>query len=943
MKKYILILFLFVLVTLFSGSRVFSQTHVVTHNVDWVTHDQNMWGPNGSPFTLNMDIDLFNISFGDTNSFGGIQDLGWLGEWGAVIDLGTWIEAASTFSIHGFTTGSIDAEYPVEINLTFPDNYTFNPGEWVTINTNYTVEPGWDLTSHFPTAGIIQLDFFFGFGIDISATLCLYSCTSFDIINLNIPTDSINIFYLNSQTGDVSYPCWDGFFFTICHDDFLPIIIEDWWDIGLTGFIDIPYVETTDWLGTDKCIYASGDDLWLHLNIDIIQLLAAICQLIPPPAGPAISQFLGMLSGTFDIGGGVSIDYTLLSINFGLDSYMQQDFTLCPTVWTRFTFPTSVPYTETDPNNNDAVVASGNAAVIDIKVDDDLNFKYPCDGYPVWDIGIQHYLTNDFTNHTWDSLAFYFNITAFEFWINLPSFPVLPDICIPEYCIDVPTPCPEKSNGSDTCWQTVCTPEICTPPVVVTPPDLTIHIGPLFTLTLPLGYIPITWYNNTWQLAGWVPNESGFYDTIMPDEQIIPNPPMTMHAEITNQIICFGDSIGEITAFVENGTPPYTYIWSTGDSTTTNSTSNSIPNLGAGTYYVTVYDSGPCYFYDTVDIQNIDPPLYISLDVKNVTCYQGSDGRITAHVSGGSPGYTYAWYPFGGYDSVAPNLPAGTYYVVATDLLNCDISDTATLIELWPLPDINIKAEPDSGCQPLKVQFYETTPDSGQTYLWDYHDRGITDTVKNPLHTFYYSGLFDVTIYVTSNHGCIDSLTIDDMINVFPKPNAEFRPEPAETDILESWVAFNNLSDNTYWSYWALGDGEYSTETEPMHHYLDTGNFHIVLYIETEHGCRDTVSHDILVRESITFYAPNAFTPDENGINEEFLVKGTGVDYSTFHMMIYDRWGKQVFESDDIYKGWDGKINGNLVRESEVFTWVVTYKDILQRKKKHTGTVLLIR
>jgi len=942
MKKHILIIFSFLFLMFSINGRVFSQTHTVTHNVDWVTHDQNMWGPIGDPFTLNMDIDLFDISFGDTTSIGDIVNiLG--GDFGAVIDIGTWVEAASTFSIHGFTTGSIDAEYPVEIDLTFPDNYTFNPGQWVTINTEYTVEPGWDLTTHFPTAGVIQLDFFFGFGLNISAEVCIWDCITFDVIHLNLPTDSINIFYLNSQTGEVAYPCWNGFFFEICHDDVLPIIIEDWWGIGLTGFIDIPYVETTDWLGADKCLYASGDDLWLHLNIDIIQLLSAIAQLIPPPAGPIIVQICDFMSGTFDLGGGITIDYTLLSLNFGLDSYMQQDFTLCPDVWTRFTFPTSVPYTETDPDNGDSVITSGNSAVIDIMCDYDLNFKYPCDGYPVWDMGIQHYLTNDFTNHTWDSMAFYFNITAFEFWINLPSFPVLPDICIPEYCIEIPVPCPEKSLGPDTCLQTVCMPEVCTPAIVVQQSDLTIHIGPLFSQTFPLGYIPITWYDNTWQLAGWTPNQTGIFDTIMANEQIIPNPPMTMHADITTQIICFGDTNGVITAFVENGTPPYTYIWSTGDSTTTNNTTNSISNLAAGTYYVTVYDSGPCYFYDTIDISNVDPPLYISLEPKNVTCFGGSDGQITAHVTGGTPGYTYLWSPIGGFDSVASNLPAGTYWVVATDLLNCSISDTATLIELWPLPEINIESEPDSGCQPLFVQFYETTADSGQTYLWDYHDEGFMDTIKNPIHLFENWGLFDVTIYVTSNHGCLDSLTIEDMIDVFPKPNADFRPEPEITDILESWVAFDNMSDITFWSYWIFGDGLTSNETFPLHHYTDTGSYDITLYVVSEHGCRDTVKHSIYIKESITFYAPNAFTPEGNGINEAFIVKGTGIDNSTFNMMIFDRWGTLVFESSDVNVGWDGKIGGKIVKDSGVYSWVVTYKDYTERKHKYSGTVMLIR
>ncbi len=941
MRKYIFLIISFLLINCCWVFKANSQTHTVTYDVDWITHDQNMWGPNGSPFTINMDIDLFDISYGDTTSVGSITNiLG--GDFGAIIDIGAWIEAAATFSMHGFTTGSIDAEFPVEIDLTFPNNYTFNPGQTVTINSDYTVQPGWDLTTHFPTAGVTQLDFFFGFGLNITATVCIWSCVTFPALSIQIPTDSINIFYLNSQTGEVAYPCWNGFFFSICHDTILPIIIYDWWNIGLTGSIDIPYIETTDWLGQDNCIYASGDDLWLTLNIDIIQFLSAIASLIPPPTGPAIQQFLGLLSGTIDLGGGFTIDYTLLSLNFGLESYMQQDFTLCPTVWTRFTMPTTVPFTVTDPDSANMQVDAGNAQVIDIETGNDLHFQYPCFGYPVWDMGIQHYLTNDFTNHTWDSMAFYFNISAFEFWINFPSFPILPDVCIPEYCINVPVPCPEKSLGTDTCWEVVCMPEICTPGVIIEQQDLTIHIGPLFSQSFPLGYIPITWYNDTWELAGWLPSQSGFYDTIMANEQIIPNPEMTLATSITTQIICFGDSTGAITATVQYGTPPYTYIWSNGDSTTTANTSNTITNVPAGTYYLTVYDSGPCYLYDTVPIANTDPQMFIELIPTQVTCVGGSDGRIIANVTGGTPPYSYQWYPIGGTTSIAQGLPADTYWVVVTDILGCDISDTTTLIELWPLPLINIKAEPDSGCQPLKVQFYETTPDSGQTYIWDFHD-GVTSDEKNPLHTFYGWGDFDITCYVTSIHGCLDSLTIEDMITVFPKPNASFIPVPDDPDILEAWIYLDNTSDNTYWSYWALGDGEYSNETDPFHHYVDTGYFHVVLYVQSEHGCRDTAQRDIFVRESVTFYAPNAFTPNSNGLNETFRIEATGIDNKTFHMLIFDRWGKQVFESSDFEQGWDGKINGKPVKDSGVYSWVVTYKDIDKRHHNYRGSLLLLK
>jgi gliding motility-associated-like protein len=920
----------------------YAQTHTITHHVTWHTENQNMWGPNGQPFTIDTNITLFWFDFGDTISINFIQNI-FGGQFGAALDIGTWLEIGSVFSINGFTTGSIDATYPVSIDLTFPNNYTFNPGSNVTINSDYSVLPGWDLTSHFPTAGVIQLDLFFGFGFNIDATVCIWNCWTVSPINIQVPTDSINIFYLNSQTGQVAYPCWNGWFFSICHDTILPIVIPDFWGIGLTATIDIPYIQTTDWLGADNCLYAHGSDPWINVNLNVIQFLSAIAGLIPPPTGPAIQQLLGMLSGTINVGGGITIDYILLALNFGFDSYMVQDLTLCPTIWTTFDFPTSVSYMETDPSSGNALVAQGNSSVITIHTGNDLHFDYPCWGYPAWDMGIAHHMTNDFTNHLWDSMAFYFSVTAFEFWINIPSFPVLPDICIPEFCIMVQIPCPEKAP-IDTCWQEVCSPEICTPPVTLNLADPVIHIGPLYHQVFPLGFIPITWFNQTWQLAGWTPNQTGIFDTIMPPHTIIPNPEMELTLAISTPLICYGHYTGELTALVTNGTAPYTYVWSTGDTVVTQASANTLSNVGAGLYWVTVSDVNGCTLWDSITIQSVDPQLFIWLEPTMVTCVGGSDGQIIAHVSGGTPPYNYTWHPFGGNNPLASGLPAGTYWVDVVDIHGCHIYDTTTLTELYPLPPINFTAQPTQGCQPLPVQFYELSPSQGQTYLWDFHDMGATSTEKDPFHIFFGAGYFDITLYVTSIHGCLDSLTIDSMIWVHPKPIADFIAMPDVIDRLDPGIYFENTSSDTYYCFWTFGDGGASQATHPFHSYMDTGVYTVTLYIGTQYGCRDTVSKIVRVKEAYTFYAPNAFTPDNNGINEHFVVKGIGIDNSTFQMTIYSRWGDKVFETDDIHTGWNGKDKNGNVMDVAVYTWIVTYRDIASRKKhKHLGTVLLLR
>ena len=200
--KHIIILIFAILLS----ANAKSQTHTFSTDIDWFTTNQNMWGPNGSPFNINVNLNLFHVYYDTTMSIGYMQSvLG--GQVGAMVNIDTWFELGSTFEMTGFTTGWLDVYYPTRVNLTFPNNYTWNPGETITINSDYEVLPGWGLDSHFPQAGVISLDLDFGFGLDIDAEICAITCDTFNLVNVNVPTDSIILFYLNGQTGEVIYPC----------------------------------------------------------------------------------------------------------------------------------------------------------------------------------------------------------------------------------------------------------------------------------------------------------------------------------------------------------------------------------------------------------------------------------------------------------------------------------------------------------------------------------------------------------------------------------------------------------------------------------------------------------------------------------------------------------------------------------------------------------------
>jgi gliding motility-associated-like protein len=109
-------------------------------------------------------------------------------------------------------------------------------------------------------------------------------------------------------------------------------------------------------------------------------------------------------------------------------------------------------------------------------------------------------------------------------------------------------------------------------------------------------------------------------------------------------------------------------------------------------------------------------------------------------------------------------------------------------------------------------------------------------------------------------------------------------------------------------------------------------------------GCRDTVIGKVIVEDPITFYAPTAFSPDFDGINDEFKVYATGIKEDNFLLQIYDRWGEVIFESTDIEKGWDGLTrNKQDVCEQGAYTWVCTFIDIQNNENKRTGVVILLK
>lgn len=97
---------------------------------------------------------------------------------------------------------------------------------------------------------------------------------------------------------------------------------------------------------------------------------------------------------------------------------------------------------------------------------------------------------------------------------------------------------------------------------------------------------------------------------------------------------------------------------------------------------------------------------------------------------------------------------------------------------------------------------------------------------------------------------------------------------------------------------------------------------------KTNEGCTGTAWPSLFIEPEVAVLAPNAFTPNNDLQNPNFICKGEGIDWLTFEMRINDRWGKQLLYTNNNETGWDGKYNGKEMPQ-EVYTPQISFTDIM--------------
>jgi gliding motility-associated-like protein len=436
-----------------------------------------------------------------------------------------------------------------------------------------------------------------------------------------------------------------------------------------------------------------------------------------------------------------------------------------------------------------------------------------------------------------------------------------------------------------------------------------------------------------------------------------------------------GVSIGTI---VSGGLPGYNYSWSPGivpSGVIPPGQSNlpSLSNIGSGWYNLTITDQCGSTLDTFVFVPPIQPALILNAVASvNAGC-TNTTGLITVTATNGYVPYDVEWQGIGGtIGSGNPvgteisssggsysinNLSSGNYAITLTDSYGCSADTTVFIDNIDPVvPNFSIS---NILCNTTNVTFTNTTAPNTPGLIWDWQfSDGQSSNEENPTLIFSTPGLITVILTATdttgfasgsNNNGCV-FVGLSQTITILEVPNASFIASPQEISGFSGEVTFVNTSINADSYIWNFGDGNGSNQESPVHQFVagDT-EYTVTLTAISINGCTDDTSIIIRLTNPLVLWVPNTFTPNYNDNNEVFLpIFSDPSLVREYKLLIFNRWGEIVFESNDIEVGWDGYYKqmdqyGVQKVQDGTYIWQIRYIDAYSVTHNEKGHINVLK
>jgi gliding motility-associated-like protein len=399
-------------------------------------------------------------------------------------------------------------------------------------------------------------------------------------------------------------------------------------------------------------------------------------------------------------------------------------------------------------------------------------------------------------------------------------------------------------------------------------------------------------------------------------------------------VSCFGGSNGSIDVTAFGGASPLSYVWSSGQFT------QDLFSIPSGVYALEISDANGCPSqFDLIELTQpdeiiLETVLTSNYNGYNVSCFNSTDGFAEVIVYGGVPDYNINW-DNGDQGLLADQLSGGIHLVTVNDANGC--VDVEQLFMDVPSPIVLSQASlPDTCFLGLGSSTIAASGGVGD-YLYLWNNGGML-----PASCCLTSG-DNAWVTVIDDNFC--QLTMNINVDNIPPPNVSLEiatDYPICEDSTEVVLFANTLDEYVNWRWYFNGEIQLDESGVLPIVFNEPHDVEVELVGSFANGCSSSVSQVLEVEPIATLYVPNAFTPDDDYINDGFVVRGSQL--LSYHIMIFDRWGQLYFESDDIKKSWNGTRNNSMENaKSDVYMYRIEAMGVCGEEFEKVGHVILLR
>lgn len=419
--------------------------------------------------------------------------------------------------------------------------------------------------------------------------------------------------------------------------------------------------------------------------------------------------------------------------------------------------------------------------------------------------------------------------------------------------------------------------------------------------------------------------------TIKDTINIIDKVPLSIDAG-TDVVLCQGET-AQLSAATAGGLEPFTFTWSPNAGSTD---STAVSPSATTTYTVTVSDHCATAATDAV-LVTVNPYPVLSVNTSSQSVCGGQS--VTLSASGAN---SYTWMPGNHSGASITESPANstTYTVIGTAGGNCNSSATVS-IEVTNIGIAISTVDEHCGHYDGSASASITGNCTGSpSYSWSSAPSQNIPSIENLA-----AGNYSVTV---SCGGCSNTAAFTIVDN--PGVAATFSATPQVTSITNSTISFFDNTQGAIHSWlWDLGDGTSATTPSFQHTYDATGTYLVTMTVTDIYGCSGSVSLTITVEDACVLFIPNAFTPNNDGVNDLFTPIGINIAADRFQMVIYDRWGVLVYQTNKWLgtscEGWDGTRGNTGDIEKAVtgeYSYLIFAGNHIDGFKTYTGGITLI-